>query len=68
MNKFYTHILEKEAHLPEPEVSERFLLIVTCEPSDDDEKRLDYYSDNPWEGLLESVLHFNTMEEIIGRV
>lgn len=64
MNKFYTHILEKEAHLPEPEVSERFLLIVTCEPGDDDDKRLDYYSDKPWEGLLESILCFNTMEEI----
>lgn len=66
MNKFYTHSLEREAHLPEPEVSERFLLIVTCEPDDDDDKRLDYYSDNPWEGLLESILRFNTMEEIWG--
>lgn len=64
MNKSYTPMLERESHLPEPEVSHRFLLIVTCEPGDDDEKRLDYYSDNPWEGLLESVLHFNTMEEI----
>ena len=64
MNKSYTHMLERETHLSEPEVSHRFLLIVTCEPGDDDDKRLDYYSDNPWEGLLKRIIRFSTMEEI----
>lgn len=53
----YKNLLEQGA-------SPKYLLIVTCEPGDDEEKRLDYYSDNPWEGLLQGVLHFNTLEEI----
>lgn len=53
----YKNLLEQGA-------SPKYLLIVTCEPGDDEEKRLDYYSDHPWEGLLQGVLHFNTLEEI----
>lgn len=62
--KRYKMMLEQETHLPESEVSHRFLLIITCEPGNDDDKCLDYYSDNPWEGLLKRIIHFSTMEEI----
>lgn len=60
----YKNLLVQNASLQEQDASPKYLLIVTCEPGDDEEKRLDYYSDNPWEGLLQGVLHFNTLEEI----
>lgn len=41
----------------------KYTLIVTSE-ADIPGKHLDYFSDNPWEGNLEDVIQFDTVEEL----
>lgn len=41
----------------------KYTCIVTSE-ADIPGKQLDYFSDNPWEGNLEEVIQFNTVEEL----
>lgn len=42
----------------------KYILLISSEPDDDSEKRLDYYSEHPEEGLLDKIISFNSEEEL----
>lgn len=65
MSAFINHYKEiMENRTKEFSEKPKYTMIVTGEPDDDPNKRLDYYCDNPWNGYLEDVVHFNTLEQM----